>query len=108
MIFASNVFLFLYLPVFLLVYFLARPAWRSSVIVAASYLFYAWWRPDFLLLFVGDLRTPRKNLGTVLKALGVPAGSLLGNGLTANVAIGDDFSILLQALGTSTITADRG
>lgn len=53
MIFASNVFLFLYLPVFLLVYFLARPAWRSSVIVAASYLFYAWWRPDFLLLFVG-------------------------------------------------------
>ncbi|NVZ20813.1 MBOAT family O-acyltransferase [Pseudomonas costantinii] len=53
MIFASNVFLFLYLPVFLLVYFLSRPQWRSTVIVAASYLFYAWWRPDFLLLFVG-------------------------------------------------------
>jgi len=53
MIFASNVFLFLYLPVFLLVYFLSRPQWRSTVIVGASYLFYAWWRPDFLLLFVG-------------------------------------------------------
>ena len=52
MIFASNVFLFLYLPLFLAVYFLSRPQWRSTVIVAASYIFYAWWRPDFLLLFV--------------------------------------------------------
>lgn len=52
MIFASNVFLFLYLPLFLAIYYLARPRWRSLVIVAASYVFYAWWRPDFLLLFV--------------------------------------------------------
>lgn len=42
------------------------------------------------------------SLGTILKALGVPAGSVLGNGLNANFAIGDDFSILVQALGTST------
>ena len=53
MIFTSNVFLFLFLPVFLLVYYAARPAWRSLVIVIGSYLFYAWWRPDFLFLFVG-------------------------------------------------------
>lgn len=53
MIFASNIFLFLYLPLFLLVYYAARPAWRSFVIVLGSYIFYAWWRPDFLLLFVG-------------------------------------------------------
>ena len=52
MIFASNVFLFLFLPVFLLCYYLARDHWRSYVIVLGSYLFYAWWRPDFLLLFV--------------------------------------------------------
>ncbi|NYT42060.1 type II secretion system secretin GspD [Sphingomonas sp. R-74633] len=42
------------------------------------------------------------SLGTILKALGVPVGSVLGNGLNANIAIGDDFSILVQALGTST------
>jgi general secretion pathway protein D len=41
------------------------------------------------------------SLGSILKALGVPAGSVLGNGLNANIAIGDDFSILVQALGTS-------
>jgi len=42
------------------------------------------------------------SLGTILKALNVPAGSLIGAGLTGNVRIGDDFSILVQALGTST------
>ncbi len=42
------------------------------------------------------------SLGTILTALGVPAGSILGNGFTGNVAIGDDFSVLVQALGTST------
>lgn len=42
------------------------------------------------------------SLGTILKALNVPAGALISNGLTGNVRIGDDFSILVQALGTST------
>ena len=44
------------------------------------------------------------SLGAVLTALGVPAGSLLGtgaSGFTGNFKIGDDFSVLLQALGTS-------
>ncbi len=45
------------------------------------------------------------SLGAILTALGVPAGSLLGtgaSGFTGNFKIGDDFSVLLQALGTST------
>jgi len=42
------------------------------------------------------------SLGTILKALNVPAGSLLGTGFAGNISIGDDFSILVQALGTST------
>ncbi len=42
------------------------------------------------------------SLGTILRALNVPAGALIGSGLTGNVRIGDDFSILVQALGTST------
>ncbi|MES2988800.1 MAG: type II secretion system secretin GspD [Pseudomonadota bacterium] len=39
--------------------------------------------------------------GGILALLGVPAGALLGDGLSANVAIGNDFSILVQALGVS-------
>ncbi len=42
------------------------------------------------------------SLGSILKALNVPAGALISNGLTGNIRIGDDFSILVQALGTST------
>lgn len=42
------------------------------------------------------------SLGTILKALNVPAGALIGTGLTGNINIGNDFSILVQALGAST------
>ncbi len=45
--------------------------------------------------------TAGPSLGAILTALGVPAGAILGQGLTGNVAIGNDFSILVQALGTS-------
>ena len=41
------------------------------------------------------------SLGTILTSLGVPAARLVGPGLTANIGIGNDFSILVQALGTS-------
>lgn len=53
MIFTSNIFIFLFLPIYLLFYYGARFSWRSHIIVIGSYSFYAWWRPDFLLLFVG-------------------------------------------------------
>jgi alginate O-acetyltransferase complex protein AlgI len=53
MVFSSNVFLFLFLPLFLATYYLAPQRARAWVIVAGSYLFYAWWRVDFLLLFAG-------------------------------------------------------
>ncbi|UZK67473.1 type II secretion system secretin GspD [Sphingomonas sp. M1-B02] len=42
------------------------------------------------------------SLGRILGLLGVPAASLIGEGFSGNLAIGDNFSILVQALGTST------
>ncbi|MCB9797192.1 MAG: MBOAT family protein [Alphaproteobacteria bacterium] len=50
MVFASNVFLFLFLPAFLAVYYAAPARWRSWIIALGSYVFYGWWRPDFLTL----------------------------------------------------------
>ncbi len=41
------------------------------------------------------------SLGRILGVLGVPAAGLLGGGLSANIGIGNDFSILVQALSTS-------
>ena len=51
MVFCSNIFLFLFLPAFLVIYYLTPFRWKSALILAASYAFYAWWRLDFLLLF---------------------------------------------------------
>jgi alginate O-acetyltransferase complex protein AlgI len=53
MVFSSTLFLFAFLPVFLLIYYGAPARFRSAVILIFSYCFYAWWRPDFLLLLVG-------------------------------------------------------
>ena len=52
MVFSSNIFLFLFLPAFLGLYYLTPFRHRSLVILIGSYAFYAWWRVDFLLLFV--------------------------------------------------------
>ncbi|MCB9759856.1 MAG: MBOAT family protein [Alphaproteobacteria bacterium] len=50
MVFASNVFLFLFLPAFLAVYYATPRQGRAFVIALGSYVFYGWWRPDFLAL----------------------------------------------------------
>lgn len=53
MVFSSNLFLFAYLPLFLLGYFVTPWRLKSALILVFSYAFYAWWRPDFLMLLVG-------------------------------------------------------
>lgn len=53
MVFSSGIFLFVFLPVFLAVYYLTPFRWRSAVILAGSAVFYAWWRVDFAGLLFG-------------------------------------------------------
>ncbi len=53
MVFSTHVFLFLFLPLFLGAYYLTPFRHRSLLILVSSYVFYGWWRPDFLLLFFG-------------------------------------------------------
>jgi len=53
MVFTSLEFLTLFLPGFFIVYLLARPAWRNTVLLIGSWLFYAWWSPMFLGLLIG-------------------------------------------------------
>jgi len=52
-VFSSNVFLFLFLPVFLIVYYLLPFKGRSAWILIGSYALYSWWRLDFLWLLAG-------------------------------------------------------
>lgn len=51
MVFSSIVFLTIFLPAFLAIYYLTPNRWRSLVILLGSYAFYAWWRIDFVILF---------------------------------------------------------
>jgi alginate O-acetyltransferase complex protein AlgI len=53
MVFSSNLFLFAFLPIFLVCYYLTPWRFKSALILIFSYGFYAWWRPDFLLLLAG-------------------------------------------------------
>ncbi|MFN3722558.1 MAG: MBOAT family O-acyltransferase [Paracoccaceae bacterium] len=58
MVFSSETFLFLFLPLFLAVYYLTPLRFRSITILIGSYAFYGWWRIDFLgLLFLTTLWT---------------------------------------------------
>lgn len=53
MVFASPIFLFLFLPLFLALYYAVPFRFRSTVIFVGSSVFYAWWRLDFLLVLYG-------------------------------------------------------
>ncbi len=50
MVFASGIFLYFFLPLFLATYYVVPKSWRSFVIALGSYVFYGWWRPDFVIL----------------------------------------------------------
>ncbi len=53
MIFSSSIFVFGFLPLFLVVYYAAPRAMKSWVILLGSYAFYGWWRIDYLAVVFG-------------------------------------------------------
>jgi alginate O-acetyltransferase complex protein AlgI len=55
MIFASFVFLFWFLPVFLGAYFALPVPLRNLAIVIGSFVFYGWWRPPYVLLMLATV-----------------------------------------------------
>lgn len=52
MVFSSLTFLFAYLPLTLLVYFLAPLKWRNWVLLVVSLIFYGWDTPAYILIMV--------------------------------------------------------
>jgi alginate O-acetyltransferase complex protein AlgI len=52
MIFTSSIFLFLFLPLALLFYFVARPHWRNALLLAASILFYAFGEGYYICIII--------------------------------------------------------
>jgi alginate O-acetyltransferase complex protein AlgI len=55
MVFASPIFLFLFLPLTLAAYFAFPRAWRNGVLLVASLVFYAWGEAPYVVLVVGSV-----------------------------------------------------
>ena len=54
MVFSSNIFLFFFLPVFLVAYFLTPQRFRNYTLLLFSLVFYAYGAPDFVFLLVAE------------------------------------------------------
>ena len=54
MVFSSNMFLILFLPVFLIGYFACPKQWRNLILLFFSIVFYAYGTPTFVLLLLGS------------------------------------------------------
>lgn len=52
MVFTTHIFIFYFLPLFLLIYFNLPYRWRNLWITLASYVFYGWWEPWFVFLMM--------------------------------------------------------
>lgn len=121
MVFSSNAFLFLFLPLFLAAYYLTpnRGRLRNYVVLIGSYAFYAWWRLDFLVLFAAvtlwnyqiglavarhGVRTARSRRWLIL---GVAVNlAVLGYFKYANFGV-DSLNVLLQSMGSEPFQMTR-
>jgi alginate O-acetyltransferase complex protein AlgI len=54
MIFSSSLFLFLFLPLFLLAYYFADKKYKNTIILLFSIIFYAWGAPNFVYILLGS------------------------------------------------------
>jgi alginate O-acetyltransferase complex protein AlgI len=52
MVFTTHIFLFYFLPAVLLIYYSLPFKWRNLFLTLASYIFYGWWEPWFVILMM--------------------------------------------------------
>ncbi len=52
MLFSSNVFLYLFLPVCIILYYITQKKYRNVILLIASIIFYAWGEPVYILLLI--------------------------------------------------------
>lgn len=88
MVFSSLLFLFIFLPAFLLVYFITPKKFKNTVLFISSLIFYAWGEPVYVLLMLfstvvdythGMLVYRFKNQGKIRKAKLVVLSSVIIN-----------------------------
>jgi len=110
MVFSSTIFLFYFLPVFLLVYFLVDRKYKNGIALLASLLFYGFGSPRFLLILLLSIlidffivRQINKNENEKRKKTFLLLSIILNIGLLAYFKYAnffvDNFNTLLSAFG---------
>ncbi len=90
MVFSSQIFIFYFLPFVLLVYYLL-PGKRNLFLLFASYVFYGWWNPWFVLLML-SVTVANYGLGQRIAAAGA-------SGRQKRLAAGASVVVSLGTLG---------
>ncbi len=92
MVFASLIFLYVFLPLNLLSYFaLRRPSHRNALLIAFSLAFYAWGEPIWIALLIGSAAVDYAH-GRIIEAT-------RGRGIWPKLALGSSLVINLGLLG---------
>lgn len=55
MIFSSLLFIFLYLPIVLGIYYIAPKKWRNAFLLIANFIFYGWGEPVFVIIMAASI-----------------------------------------------------
>ncbi len=113
MVFSSSLFLLLFLPVFLLCYYLARPQAKNSVALAASILFYMWGGPWFIFIVLGSVLLDFRIVRSMSESTGKVRNRLLMASVILNVGLllyfkyanffVDNLNLLLREMGSGEV-----
>lgn len=118
MIFSSIIFLYLFLPAVLILYYSAGPRLRNAVLLGASLLFYAWGELGYVLLMLISIAGNWLFGIWIEQTRGRPAACrmALAAGIAGNLAVlgyfkygnflADNLNALLAPAGLPTIEAD--
>src|ERR1051326_5107043 len=87
MVFSAPIFLFLFLPLLLALYFGLPSRWRNGVGLAASLFFYTWGEPVFVWWALISAALDLFVVGQMYQATGVARRRWLILGVTANLAL---------------------
>lgn len=113
MVFSSSIFLFIFLPIFLLLYFLADPKYKNYIALAGSVVFYIWGAPLFIFVIFGSIVCDFLFAKYIHRSTGRKRKLLLIAAITLNVGIllyfkyanffVDNINSMLGAMGTEQI-----
>jgi alginate O-acetyltransferase complex protein AlgI len=106
MVFSELIFIYAFLPLFLIFYFISpNLTCKNAVLVVFSLVFYAWGEPVWVLLLIGSTLCDyfnglfiKKHFGTKVARLGVVASLLVNLGFLAVFKYGAFFTETLNAV----------